>query len=60
MALDARVACRTAWTMLLISTLGIGAGGRKGFAWGAKTMGAGATKAVLEEITGEVWSQDFS
>ena len=46
--------------MVLMSTLGVGAGGRVGGAWGAGMVGDGEAKAGLEETTGEIWYQYFS
>ena len=56
-ALTTRVACRTDWTMVLMSTLVIGVRGEAGGVWGASTVGDGTTKDGLEETTGEGWSQ---
>ena len=58
-SLAAMVACITACTMKLMSTLGIDSGGGAGFVRGATTVGAGAAKAGHEEATGEVCCHDY-
>ena len=46
-ALAARVAWRNSWMTMLISALGVGAGGRAGGMWGFGTVGDGAEKDHL-------------
>ena len=59
MALAARVAWKTAFTMSLMSTFTVDAKVGADGVWGAETEDDGAEKAGLEETTGDTWSHDW-
>ena len=62
-AIDASLAARVAWTaaftMALMPTFSVNAGGGADGAWGAKTVNDGAEKAGLEEMTGDTWYHNW-